>query len=257
MGKLDNTWYIIAIGNREYAVNSSLVIGVAELKPTYFVKSDNKRFVYGYYTLFGKVMPVLDGFAIACESPNKETGTEFAKAISSIKEDVHRLVNNGIWDVSFGDNATVSKDTEAMYESASRKLAELNYGGDKYIERLVKSVSTYLDANWFRIKATAKIKSACDRSNEIDEIERDVKLHVQMALDNISDVYSKNTTDMCLVVNTSRGTFGICIDYIRNIVESTNQADTSNKMSKLSAGSIKIGTKTYNVLDLAKVSSVI
>lgn len=133
MGKLDNTWYIIAIGNREYAVNSSLVIGVAELKPTYFVKSDNKRFVYGYYTLFGKVMPVLDGFAIACESPNKETGTEFAKAISSIKEDVHRLVNNGIWDVSFGDNAAVSPDTEDMYKSASRKLGELNYGGDKYI----------------------------------------------------------------------------------------------------------------------------
>ena len=78
-----------------------------------------------------------------------------------------------------------------------------------------------------------------------------------MALDNISDVYSKNTADMCLVVNTSRCTFGICIDYIRNIVESVNKADTGDKMSKLSAGSIKIGTKTYNVLDLAKVSSVI
>ncbi len=257
MGKLDNTWYIIAIGNREYAVNSSLVIGVAELKPTYFVKSDNKRFVYGYYTLFGKVMPVLDGFAIACESPNKETGTEFAKAISSIKEDVHRLVDKGIWDVSFGDNATVSVDTEAVYNDASRKLVELNYGGDKYLERLVKSVSTYLDANWYRIKSATKIKGACARSKEIDEIERDIKLHVQLALDNISDVYSKNTTDMCLVVNTSRGTFGVCIDYIRNIVESTNQADTSNKMSKLSAGSIKISNKKYNVLDLAKVSSVI
>lgn len=257
MGKLDNIWYIIAIGNREYAINSSLVIGVAELKPTYFVKSDNKRFVYGYYTLFGKVMPVLDGFAIACESPNKETGTEFAKAISSIKEDVYRLVTNGIWDVSFGDNATVSPDTESIYKSASRKIEALNYGGDKYIDRLVKSVSEYLDANWFRIKSAARIKAACARSKEIDEIERDIKLHVEMALDNISDVYSKNTTDMCLVVTTSRGTFGICIDYIRNIVESTNQADTGNKISKLSAGTIKISTKTYNVLDLAKVSSVI
>lgn len=257
---LSPTWVIIRIGKREYAINSKYVKAVTELKHETFIAESTGTFVRGIYNIFNTEIPVLDGYKITKETSLAESKLDFSKRMTDIKMLYMSWLDTVEWMAMYADPDGKWSMME-MQNNIENWAENTSFPHDEYLNKLCKRLVEHINittgmADKLIDSRLSKSIQVSDAINEINEIRKHAKRHVLDAFDNIIDCYTSKMSEMCIIVEANKRNFGMCIDSVELISETPKSA-TNNKRTVLSAGTIEVRNKVYNVIDLTKLSKVI
>ena len=260
MRGLSDTWIIIRIGHREYAVNSVFVKAMTELKHEWFISESYGTFVRGIYNIFNADIPVLDGYKVACETHQNDTKLDFSKKITSIKLTYMSWLDNLEW-LAMSTDSDGRWASNEIQRNIENWLNTESFNYDEYLNKLFNRIKKYTLMNISRGNKLiedrmGKTMGVMEAAKEIEAIRTEANRYILDALDNLIDAYTSKMSEMCIVVKASGRNFGLCIDSVELVVDVSNRA-TSIRKTNLSAGTIDIKGKTYNILDLTKLSKVI
>lgn len=252
---ISKTWVIIKIGTREYAINSSYVKAVTELKHTDYIAEGSGQFSRGMYDIFHSDMPVIDGYRLTRETPKNSTKLEFSSQMTKIKLDYMAWLN-------CLDSAILSKDSESESElrRLEEKLADFASTPSDYGDVYIDNLGTKLKENIIlRLSRGGRIKEGRpinEALKEAEEIRRASERYVLEAIDNLIYAYTSKLSEMCIVLEVKGTAFGITIDSVEMIVDVDDKV-INKKNTVLSTAIISIKGKEYNVLDLTKLKNIL
>lgn len=258
MEKLDDTWLIISIGSREYAVNKAYIQAVTELRHTQFVEVPKGRFIRGVYSIFSSNIVVVDGHKIAREPSQVDKRLSFCKKLSDTAISCKSWIETLEWIVITNND---DKSLVKLSDELSSWLAQQDFSYDVYMNKLFSRIKKHLlivlnsglELAKDRINGTIGI---VDATSEFNNIKHDMQRYIMDNLDNLSEYYSSKISDMCLVVRVGDKTFGLSIDSVK-MVTTTAVGVSRTKRTVLSAGLAVVGGAKYNILDLTKVGSLV
>ena len=257
---LSPTWIIIRIGKKEYAINSKYVKAITELKHETFIAESAGTFVRGIYNIFNTEIPVLDGYKIARETSLAEYKLNFSKRMTDAKIVYMSWLDTVEWMAMYVDPDGKWSLLE-MQNNIENWTESTSFPHDDYLNKLYKKLIDNINititmANKLVDGRLSKRIQVSEAIKEIEEIRRHAKRYILDAFDNLIDYYTSKISEMCVIVEAGKRNFGVCIDSVELISETPKLA-TGNKRTKLSAGTIEIKSKVYNVIDLTKLSKVI
>lgn len=254
-----DTWMVITIGHRKYAVKSDFVVAVTELKHNTLIMETDIPFVRGKYSVFNVDLNIIDGYKITRETSKNATKLEFSKEMTSLKLDIEKFIDSAQLAIMMKD----SSEYDEIQKGSIEILDEVNgihKSSDTYLNRLITRLienSTIIVGRVGKLiveytKGTQGITSSI---NEIDLIKQEYTRKIHDLVDSIIDYYNSNISEMCIVFKTSKTSFGMTIDGIELIKDVENNVRRVQK-TVLSMGTINILDTEYNVLDLAKLGRV-
>lgn len=255
---LTETWVIIKIGNREYAINQAFIKAFTELKHEMFLAESKGQFIRGTYSIFNSEIIVLDGHKLARETSQNDIKLEFSEQLTSVKIAYRGFIDGIEWNIMTGEK----DDKLSSYKSVICDwINNTTYAHDKYLDKLFNRIKEHIIINLSRLEKLVEDKQSGELDlgksvTELETVRREANRHILDGLDNMIDYYNSRISEMCMVVSASGKNFGISIDSVE-LVTNNCKALTSTKRTTLSAGLVDIDSKKYNVLDLTKISKII
>lgn len=258
MNKLEDTWVIIAIGKREYAINQSYIKAFTDLSRCTFVKEAQGRFLRGTYTIFGSNIVVIDGHKIAREPSQIDRRLNFCKHLSDIKLKCISWLDTLDWIAMTGEN---DKKFYKLLEEIIGELGSTRFPHDKYMDKLIVKASEHMNICASRAHSvvearTNKKMTITEADAQTNAVRREVERYVLDNLDNIAEYNTNQITSMCIVIQVGDKTFGMTIDSVKSIAEQDVQV-SRNKRTVLSAGVATVDNVKYNIMDLTKVGGLV
>lgn len=255
---LSQTWVIIAIGKREYAINSNYIQAFTELKLENLIREAKTKFIKGTYKLFNSDIIVLDGHKIAREESQTDRRMEFCKNISNIILKYDALIDKLEWIIETGERDryyTAYKDTIIEWFNSQ------DFKYDRYLDKMF--TKAYDHTMIIATRADKIIKERysgkyiySELTYILDDIKREYNRHVKDNLNHIIDYYTSKISDMCMIIKTGDSTFGLAIDSVKLVAEDGVKI-RGTKRTVLSAGVANINNIDYNILDLTKIKNII
>ena len=259
MQDISNTWVIINIGKKSYALNSSYVDAITDLKNENYVAKNENNFVKGIYSIFSVNMPIIDGYKMSSQNSTDESKLEFSKTYNSCKVD-YMLWMDSLELIIM----RVDEPNNESFNNTNKILGNWIVNGkeysDAYLNKLLGRVKDAMEINLSRGNRLVETLKAGEltvtqASKEMDEIRKYSDRHILGYLDDAVDYYCSKVSEMCIVVKVKNKVFGISIDSIKMITEAT---EISNKRkTTISAGIVTIEGTEYTILDLTKLSRII
>ena len=257
--ELSNTWIIIRIGKRKYAINSSHVKAITDVSRSQFITESRGAFVRGVYRVLNMDIPILDGHKIAREEPGDTSKVSFATDMTNLKINYLKWMDSVEWGVLYGDSESADEATE---KSLQEWVDTCKIAGDRYLERQVDKLKQYLSVNMEMcsdlVKRRNKKKIGLAESiTELDRYKDEGKKVIEATIDNIIDYHNESVVELCVIMSANSREFGMTIDSMELVHESPNKANVNEQRTVLSTGTIEINNVKYNVLGLTKLANLI
>ena len=256
-----DTWIIIKIGKREYAVNSKYVTAVTELRNETLIIESTKNFVRGVYNIFNLETPVIDGYKLTKEQPKNDIKLLFSKELTELKIIITELLDSSELALVSDSQEEIDEINRQIKNIIEKITPEYKSFGDKYLDKLSNKLisNTMILLN----RVSFVIQSKLDRretfessSNKLTSIRKECDRQIFDIIDNIIDCYNSRISEMCIIFKVTDLVFGISIDSVE-LVKETETKNDRNKRTILSMGTITIDEEVYNVLDLSKLKNII
>ena len=257
--KLSNTWVIISIGKRKYAINSEYIKGIVDYSKCKYVAESLGSFSKGIYNILGMDLVVLDGHRIAREESSQENRLIFLKDMTSIKINFNKVLDSVELAVIYCEAEFIdSSAKEALKDIQFPNIDPSNTSLNKMIGRLQQNITVYVALAAKLVKNRVDgAEDLCEATKDIDKLRSDAKKNVDDLIDSIVEAYNKSVTEMCLIVSTNSDDFALTFDKVEKTTEITGKVNINDKRTLLSAGTLTIGGTNYNVLNLTKIASII
>ena len=259
---LTDTWLVIKIGRREYAINSCFVKAVTELKHEGFIAESSGTFTRGIYKIFNADIPVIDGYKITREEAQNDSKLNFSKTMTDVKLTYMAWLDCVEWDIMYNspdDSNDASSREKIHYIETWMHNAKMY--NDAYMDKLCSRIKENMLINMSRAKRLVEDRKSgslgiYESNSELAEIRSHANRYIFDSIDNLIECYTSKMSELCVVVSASGKNFGICIDAVELVTDTNNKA-TSNQRTVLSAGTIEIRDKVYNVIDLTKLGKTL
>ena len=258
--ELSNTWIIIRIGKRKYAINSSYVKAITDVSKSQFITESSGAFVRGVYKVLDIDIPILDGHKIAREEQNDKSKINFAAEMTQLKINYIKWLDSVEWAVMYGNAESADIETSKYIQHWINEYSIS--GNDKYLEKQIARLKQYLSVSMPMCEDIVKRRKAhklgiTDALNELQSVRSDAKKFIEMGIDSIIEYHNETVSEFCIIVSANSRDFGITIDSIELIHDATEKANTNEQRTVLSTGTIEVNKNKYNVLGLTKLANLI
>lgn len=252
---LSETWIVVDINGSNYCVNSEYVKGISELSASVFKSpAKSSRFVRGHYLIYGTVLPVIDVRRVLGYSSIEDKKIKFSDAVHKVIYEHETWIDELEWAVYTKDE--FSKSREYSDSGVLKFVRDLDVSSDK-IEILTKKIEVAIEIIYGLTNDILKSKNSLyDCQDKLEEIKRQSNKYVIKSLDSIIEIHNEMYSETCLVIRCKGISFGIAVDSIEMI---SDKSKSLNKhiWDRISAGTIQIKSKEYNVLNLTKLLNII
>jgi hypothetical protein len=265
-----DSWLILDIGKKQYAINAGYIKSVSTLNSGDFLSQSNKPFVRGIYKMLSSEIPVINGRKLVCEPTLAEENTRFTKELTDIKFDIMHWLDALDLAIFMGDNESLSYSKESIDKIVYR-VSNLKVEDNQYITSNINKLSKTLAQNMSRANSVIEkqmkkySKSSIEEIKtdeiyqELAEIRKNVEKYTYNIIDSIIEVFCQDKRETCVVIglnDTQRRIFGIAVDRITYINSETCSVSKHEK-TFLSAGVLTVESKEYNILNLSKLIRII
>ncbi len=135
-------------------------------------------------------------------------------------------------------------------------VRDLDVSSDK-IEILTKKIEVAIEIIYGLTNDILKSKNSLyDCQDKLEEIKRQSNKYVIKSLDSIIEIHNEMYSETCLVIRCKGISFGIAVDSIEMISDKSKNLN-KHIWDRISAGTIQIKSKEYNVLNLTKLLNII
>lgn len=254
---LTETWIVIKINGSNYCINSKYVKGISELNTAIYKKPANlSRFIRGNYSIYGAVMPVIDARRVLGYNSVEDEKLKFSDKVHKVIYEHETWIDELEWIVFTRDK--FSKSSKYSDSSIIKFLDELGETDSK-ITVMANKIRKPLEVVYGMANEILELrrkKMLGDCYDKLEEIKRQSNKYVVKNLENIIELNNELYTEACLVIQCKGITFGIAVDSVDMI---SDKSDNLTKVckDKVSAGTIQIKSKEYNILNLTKLTNIV
>ena len=251
---LSDVWIVFSMGKVEYAVNKNYVELIGQLSETQVVKRYPDGNIKGLYNICGKVVPLVDGYKMCDQELGMSYEEDMANKLSSLKIRYMRFLLE--LDNSTDLELIKDKDYKRSVEDLKVGLKDnIDRNSNSYEYVLTDRIVNHVRMNMHRVNSILNKYSkgevfSREVLKEVDEVKRDSKRHILDAIDKVINSY--NDKKLNYIMFKCRGVeFAVWISEILKITD--NIMGLSRERKNLSAGTILVGEKVVNVIDVLKL----
>lgn len=265
---MQSTWMLADIGNKKYAINTDYVNSISNLKSDDFLSESTKPFVRGIYKMLNSEIPCINGRKLACEPTLAEENTIYSKRWTGVKLEIMKWLD--------------AIDTEIFMGEKSSEMGVLELGDDilDHIDKIKGSNSTFITRQEEKLKKLIKqnitrLNKALDNKNIKNEnkgsesyvkagesyeiaglIRRDIERYAYDTIESIIEAFCSDKNEVCIMIKLNETIFGIVVDQVSYINE-PNISISKHEKTFLSAGTLLVNGKEFNIINLSKLIRLI
>ena len=259
---IPNTWLVVGAGGKEYCINSQYVKGIAELDGKDYKantkKLDVNSLIKGEYTIYGNILKVLDLRRVLGSN-----SIDYEKLLAT--EEMHKIIYAHMaWVDELELAILTTEETSINLDIKQSKelelLSKLDIGQEGKMKGMVKSINKalkiiYNTANNL-LDSRKNRELTTEDLSKLTELKRQSKMYIVKNLEKILKIRNESIKETCLMVEVKNIAFAISVDYVDTITNGDDNIIRKTK-EKLSAGTIKVKSKDYEIIDLTKLMNLI
>lgn len=259
---IPNTWLVVGAGGKEYCINSQYVKGIAELDGEDYKantkKLDINSLIKGEYTIYGNILKVLDLRRVLGSN-----SIDYDKLIAT--EEMHKIIYAHMaWVDELELAILTAEETSINLDIKQSKelelLSKLDIVQEDKIKDIVKSINKALKIIYSTANNLLDIRKSRELTTEdltkLTELKRQSKMYIVKNLEKILKIRNESIKETCLMVEVKNIAFAISVDYVDTITNGDDNIIRKTK-EKLSAGTIKVKSKDYEIIDLTRLMNLI
>ena len=254
--ELSGTWVIVRVGEFRYCINTKYISGISELNNLNFkIKTSKNNFIKGRYLVYKAIIPVIDFPRILGCKTTDDKRMEFSNDMHKILYEHEAIVDAIEWSYLTNDNIDIdieSKQLEIVNTLADVRASRYEY--EQLVDKIVIALNIINELTDDILGSMGELDKSRDNEVRLAEIKRQTDKVIKKSIHRIIDINNSKYNEVCLVISSKGETFGITVDEVESI--SDVASTIKNKSGKVTAGSIEIKDREYDILNITKLANI-